>query len=135
MLKEYPDQLRLVIKHYPYRYRDYSYLAAQAAEAARVQGAFWPYFDLMMREKRLTREDLIDYAAQLKLDVERFTAELDNQTHLPRVNKDVELARRLDFYQTPTFVINGRKLVGERPLEKFRQMIEAALAEAKGGGR
>ncbi len=77
--------MRLVIKHYPYRYRDYSYLAAQAAEAARAQGKFWEYFDLMMAEKKLTRDDLIGYARQLNLDVERFASELDSELHRPRV--------------------------------------------------
>lgn len=127
--------MRLVIKHYPYRYRDYSYLAAQASEAARVQGKFWEYFDLMTHEKRLTRDDLIGYASQLQLDVKRFTSELDSETHRPRVEKDVMLARELDFYQTPTFVINGRTLVGERPIERFRQLIDTALAEAGKGER
>lgn len=124
-----------MIKHYPYRYRDYSYLAAQAAEAARVQGQFWGYFDLLMKEQRLTREDLIGYAQQLKLDVPRFSRELDGQQHLPRVDRDVELARQLDLYQTPTFVINGRLLVGERPIEKFRGLIDQALAEQAKGGK
>ncbi len=118
-----------MIKHYPYRYRDYSYLAAQAAEAARVQGKFWPYFDLMMKEKKLTRDDLLGYAQALNLDLTRFTRELDNEQHRPRVEKDVQLARELDLYQTPSFVINGRLLVGERPIEKFRQLIDQALAE------
>lgn len=125
--------MRLVIKHYPYRYRDYSYLAAQAAEAARVQGKFWEYFDLMMDQKRLTRDDLIGYARQLKLDVPRFTRELDSEQHRPRVEKDVQLARKLDLYQTPSFVVNGRLLVGERPIEKFRQLIDQALAEQDKG--
>ena len=94
-----------------------------------MQGKFWEYFDLMTHEKRLTREDLIGYARQLNLDVDRFTRELDSETHLPRVEADVQLARTLDFYQTPTFVINGRTLTGDRPIEKFRALIDAALAE------
>jgi predicted DsbA family dithiol-disulfide isomerase len=125
--------VRLVIKHYPYRYRDYSYLAAQAAEAARVQGNFWEYFDLMMDQKRLTRDDLIGYARQLNLDEARFVRELDSEQHRPRVERDVQLARKLDLYQTPSFVVNGRLLVGERPIEKFRQLIDQALAEQSKG--
>ncbi len=89
----------------------------------------------MMHEKRLTRDDLIGYARQLHLDVERFARELDNETHRPRVEKDVQLARKLDLYQTPTFVINGRMLVGERPIEKFRKLIDAALAETAKEGQ
>ena len=131
ILEEYDDRVRLVIKHYPYRYRDYAFLAAQAAEAARAQGRFWEMHDLMLREKRLTREDLIGYARQLDLDVKRFTRELDKEKYLPRVKMDVEQARELDVYQTPTFVINGRKIVGERPYEKFQEIIEEELAEVE----
>ncbi len=130
LLQEYGDKVNLVIKHYPYRYRDYSFLAAQAAEAARAQGKFWEMHDLMLSEKRLTREDLIGYAGQLDLDVKRFTRELDGEKYLPRVKKDVAQARELDIYQTPTFVINGQKIVGERPYEKFLEIIEEELARA-----
>ncbi len=76
-MQEYQGRLRLVIKHYPYRYRDYSYLAAQAAEAAGAQGKFWPMHDLMLEEKVLDRSSLIAYADYLDLDVARFTRELD----------------------------------------------------------
>jgi protein-disulfide isomerase len=128
-MEEYRGKLRLVIKHYPYRYRDFSALAAQAAEAARAQGKFWEMHDLMLARKQLNRESLLSYARELGLDMPRFQRELDNQTYLPRVEADVALARKLDFFQTPTFVINGRVLVGERPIAMFRQLIDQALAE------
>ncbi len=130
MLKQYGDRVRLVIIHYPYRYRDYAALAAQAAEAARAQGKFWEMHDLMLERKQLERASLLDYARELGLDLPRFTRELDGEVHLARVNRDVELARKLDIYQTPTFFINGRKLVGERPLEDFRRIIDEELAGA-----
>lgn len=122
-----------MIKHYPYRYRDYSYQAAQAAEAARVQGQFWAYFDLMLAQKRLSRADLIGYAQQLHLDTVRFVRELDSEQHLPKVEEDVKLALRLDLYQTPSFIINGRLLIGAPPIEKFREVIDAAIANATKG--
>lgn len=84
----------------------------------------------MLARKQLDRDSLIGYARELGLDVERFTRELDSQLHLPRVQQDVALAERLEFFQTPTFVINGRLLIGERPLEKFTEIIDAEL---KGG--
>lgn len=121
-----------MIIHYPYRYRDYAALAAQASEAARAQGKFWEMHDLMLERKQLEREQLIGYARELGLDVGRFTKELDSEKHLARVNRDVELAKGLDIYQTPTFLINGRKLVGERPFEDFRKMIDEELARAEG---
>ncbi len=129
-MKEYSGKLRLVIKHYPYRYRDYSSLAAQASEAARAQGKFWEMHDLMLKRKQLDRDSLLGYARELGLDVPRFQRELDNKTYLPRVEADFALARKLDFFQTPTFVINGRVLVGERPIEMFRDLIDQALKAA-----
>lgn len=121
-----------MIIHYPYRYRDYAASAAQASEAARAQGKFWEMHDLMLQRKQLERDQLIGYARELGLDVPRFTRELDGEKYLPRVNKDVELAKGLDIYQTPTFIINGRKLVGERPFEDFQKLIDEELARAGG---
>lgn len=121
-----------MIIHYPYRYRDYASSAAQASEAARAQGKFWEMHDLMLERKQLERDQLIGYARELGLDVARFTRELDGEKYLPRVNKDVELAKGLDIYQTPTFIINGRKLVGERPFEDFQKLIDEELALAGG---
>lgn len=131
MLETYDDRVRLAIIHFPYRYRDYAALAAQASEAARAQGKFWEMHDLMLERKKLDRESLIGYAGELGLDLARFTRELDGEKYLPRVNQDVELARRLDIYQTPTFFINGRKLVGERPFEAFQAIIDEELAKAE----
>ncbi len=128
-MQKYRGKLKLVIKHYPYRYRDYSSLAAQASEAARAQGKFWEMHDLMLERKQLDRNSLLDYARELGLDLARFQLDLDNKTYLPRVEADFALARKLDLFQTPTFVINGRLLVGERPIEMFRQLIDQALAE------
>lgn len=121
-----------MIIHYPYRYRDYASSAAQASEAARAQGKFWEMHDLMLERKQLERDQLIGYARELGLDVARFTRELDGEKYLPRITKDVELAKGLDIYQTPTFIINGRKLVGERPFEDFQKLIDEELALAGG---
>ena len=129
-MNEYEGRVRLVVKHYPYRYRDYSYLAAQAAEAAAAQGKFWEMHDRMLATKKLDRDSLLDHARILGLDADRVARELDTQTYRPRVERDVQLARRLDLYQTPTFVINGRVLVGFRPIEKLREAIDAELATA-----
>jgi len=128
-MQEYSGKVRLVIKHYPYRYRDYSSLAAQASEAARAQGKFWQLHDLMLTRKQLDRDSLLGYAKELGLDVGQFQRELDEKKYLPRVESDFALARKLEFFQTPTFVINGRVLVGERPIEMFRELIDKALEE------
>lgn len=128
-MARYAGKIRLVIKHYPYKYRDYSFLAAQAAEAANAQGKFWEMHDMMFARKKLDRQSLTTYAQEIGLDMKLFSRALDEETYLPRVQRDLALAQKLDFFQTPTFVINGRVLVGERPIEKFSEIIDAELSE------
>ena len=130
-MQEYAGKIKLVIKHYPYRYRDYSTLAAQASEAARVQGKFWEMHDLLLGGGMLDRDSLIGYASDLGLNMTRFQRELDGKVFLPRVEADLALARKLEFFQTPTFVINGVVLVGERPIEKFREIIDGAIMKVE----
>jgi protein-disulfide isomerase len=128
-MKVYRGKIRLVIKNYPYMYRDYSHIAAEASLAARDQGKYWEMHDLLIaRSPRLDRASLIAYAKELGLDVARFTASLDGRKHKAEIDRDLDLAARLDLYNTPTFFINGRKLVGNRPYENFKKVIDEELA-------
>ena len=104
--QEYKGKVRLVIKHLPYRYRDFSTLAAEASLAARDQGKFPEMHSLLHeRSPALSRENLIAYAAELGLDTKRFTADLDSLRHKPEIDRDLRLAEHLDLYSTPSFFI------------------------------
>ena len=126
-MEEYKGKVRLVVKHAPYPYRDYAKLAARASLAAAEQGAFWPMHDLMLQNyRKLDPKSLLEYARSLNLDLNRFQKDLDSARFADRVEEDVKLARSLDIYQTPTFVINGRTVVvngritSERPGRALR---------------
>lgn len=124
--------MRLVIKNYPYKYRDYSHIAAEASLAARDQGKFWEMHDLLLKKSpRLDRASLIEYAKELGLDVKRFTESLDAMKHSTSIEKDKKLAVDMDLYNTPTFFINGRKVIGNRPYEYFQKIMEEELRSAK----
>ena len=70
----YRGKIRLVIKNYPYIYRDYSHLAAEASLDARDQGKYWEMHDLLLeRSPKLDRESLLSYAKELGLDMKKFT--------------------------------------------------------------
>ena len=128
----YKNKIRLVIKNYPYKYRDYSHIAAEAALAARDQGKYWEMHDILIRQSpKLDRESLIRYARELGLDREKFTESLDRKKHTKEIEADMELAIRLDLYNTPTFFINGRKVVGDRPFEYFKKIIDEELKALK----
>jgi len=125
-----------VVKHLPYRYRDYSRIAAEASLAARDQGKFREMHLLLLdRSPKLDRESLIGYAKDLKLDVLRFTKDLDTMRHNPEIDRDLKLGEALDLYNTPTIFINGVKLLGDRPFEVYKAVIDGELKTAGTGGK
>jgi len=129
MLEAYPGKIRLVVKNYPYKYRDFARLAAEASLAARDQGKYWEMHDILItRSPKLDRDSLISYAGELGLDVEKFTDSLDNERHKGEIDQDIKLAESLDLYNTPTFYINGRQVIGERPFDYFRKMLDEELS-------
>jgi len=131
-MAEYPDEIRLILKNYPYRYRDYSHLAAESLLAAGDQGKYWEMHDIMIKNSpTLDRESLIRYAGELKLDVKRFTSDLDSMKHKKQIDEDGNLAIAMDLYNTPTFFINGRKVIGNRPYKYLKKIIEEELAYVK----
>jgi len=124
------------VKHLPYRYRDYSRLAAEASLAARDQGKFREMHLLLLdRSPKLDRESLIGCAKELKLDVPRFTKDLDTMRHKQEIDRDLKLGESLDLYNTPTIFINGVKLLGNRPLETYKAVIDEELKTARTGGK
>ncbi len=125
-----------MVKHLPYRYRDFSYIAAEAAMAARDQGKFHEMHVLLLdRSPTLDRASLIRYAREMNLDILRFTKDLDALAHKKQIDRDVKLAETLDLYTTPTLFINGLKIVGDRPFETFQSVIDRELAGAGPGGK
>jgi protein-disulfide isomerase len=128
IMQTYQGKVRLVIKNYPYKYRDYSRLAAEASLAAGDEGKYWEMHDLLIkRSPKLDRLSLIGYARELGLDVTRFKAAIDGEKFRDRIERDIKLATDMDIYNTPTFYVNGRQVIGERPFEYFKKIIDEEL--------
>jgi protein-disulfide isomerase len=107
-------------------------LAAEAAMAAGEQGKFWEYHDLLFQNnKALKREDLEKYAQQLQLNMGKFKQALDSGKFKEHVKKDSEAGNAVGANGTPTFFINGRKLVGAQPQSAFEAIIEEELKKVK----
>ena len=105
--------------------------AAEAAEAAAAQGAFWPMHDLLLeRQDALRVPDLLRYAAELGLDVERFERDLREHTGAPRIADDVDSADLSGVSGTPTFFVNGRRHYGAYDIGALKAAVRAAGARA-----
>jgi protein-disulfide isomerase len=103
-------------------------IASEASECADEQGRYWAYNEyLFNHQSALTSTDLKAYAADLGLDTAQFDACLDSGKYRNEVEKDTSDAEAYGVTGTPTFFINGNKLVGAQPYAKFQQAIEEAL--------
>lgn len=137
LLRRYPTKLRVVWKHQPLPFHNRALPAAQLAMEARAQRGdkgFWEATKLLFESQRgLEDDDLLTIARQLRLNEARVKATLAKETHKTAINADMDLADEVTAKGTPTFYINGRKLSGAQPLERFQSLIDEqlALAEAK----
>jgi protein-disulfide isomerase len=119
-----------VFRHLPLRdVHPHAQLAAEAAEAAGAQGRFWEMHDLLFdHQEALRARDLIRYAEELELDVERFERELRSHEHAGRVARDVESAELSGVSGTPTFFINGQRHHGAYDVAALSNAVRAARA-------
>jgi protein-disulfide isomerase len=127
-----------------FEWRDFPYIgkesrrAAAAAKAAQEQGKFWEYHDLLYQNQgaensgAFSDENLIGFAREVGLDVERFEESFKSGRYEDVVEKVFREGQEAGIQGTPTFFINGRILVGAQPLEAFEQVIEEELRKAEG---
>ncbi len=136
LLKLYPDDLKVVFRHQPLPFHKNAKVAAQAAMAAHAQGKFWEMeAKLFENAKALSEEKIEALAAEIGLDLPRFMKDWKSAEIERLVSADMEEGRRLGASGTPTFFINGRTLVGARPIGSLRQVIDEEIAKAaKGSG-
>jgi len=131
LLTEIGD-LRYVWRHLPLTdVHPDAQLAAEAAEAAGAQGRFWEMHDLLLwHQDALRPPDLASYAAELGLDVERFSDDLRRHAWTGRVAEDVDSADLSAVSGTPTFFINGVRHQGAYDVETLTAAVRAARARA-----
>ena len=131
LIRDFAD-VRYVWRHLPLNdVHPHAQIAAEAAEAAADQGAFWEIHDLLLdNQDALQPDDLIAYAEQLGLDVERFTNSLREHTGAARVAEDVDSADLSGVSGTPTFFINSRRQHGAYDIASLSAAVRAAGARA-----
>ena len=132
LLRDFGD-VRYVWRHLPLNdVHPHAQAAAEAAEAAARQGAFWEMHDLLLdHQDALMARDLLGYARSLGLDMEKFTADVRRHTGAVRVAEDVDSADLSGVSGTPTFFVNGMRHYGAYDLEGLSKAVKLAIARAK----
>ena len=109
--------------------------AAQAARCAGRQGKFWEYHDHLFNNQRgenrgqFSAENLMQFAGNVGLDAPAFGACLERAEDVASIQQDLVTARAEGITATPSFKVNGQRLVGARSVDAFAQAIDAELAK------
>lgn len=124
------DDLRFVFRNFPLaEAHPHARLAAQAAEAAGAQGKFWQMHDMLFEHQdALDPDDILGYARDLGVDVDRMTRDLESGVYAKKVRDDFRGGVRSGVNGTPTFFVNGERYEGSWANEE-------AFVQALRGGK
>jgi protein-disulfide isomerase len=133
--KTYGDKVRIVWKDNPLPMHPRAEPAAELTREARAQKGdegFWKAYDLLWKnQQKLSDEDLLGYAKELGLNVDKVKQAILDKKYLAEITADQDLADDLQASGTPHFFINGRRLVGAQPIEKFKTVIDEEMKKAQ----
>jgi protein-disulfide isomerase len=138
VLKEYGDKVKFCFKDFPLGFHPWAEPAAIAAKCVREQkaDAYWKVYDgLFQNQKDVNpanvKEKAWSFAESEKIDKAKFDECYDGKKTQANVKSDMAEGQTVGITGTPSFVINGRLLVGAQPFEQFKAVIDDELASAK----
>jgi protein-disulfide isomerase len=132
IIEKYVDtgKVNFVYRDYPLNFHKDAQKAAEAAECAGEQGNYYAMHDkLFENQSAMGVASLKQYAAEIGLDTTKFNTCLDSGAMASEVQADFAAGQALGVSGTPSFYINGTKLVGSQPFSEFERVIEAELAK------
>ena len=128
LLERYPGKLKLVYRDFPGPNHQQALPAAEAAQCAAEQNRFWDYHDaLFTRQAQAGRWNFSALAQDLGLHASLFEACMKGNRYREEVLQDLQDGLKLGITSTPTFFINGRPLIGARPLADFQAIIDPLI--------
>ena len=132
LFTENSSKFRFVYRHFPLAQHKNGRSAAQASEAAGVQGKFWEMYSMLFStqndwaESADTKTVFTGYATKLGLDVSKFTSDFDSSETNAKIEASVKSGLKAGVNSTPTFYLNGKKVVNPQSYEQFKTLIETA---------
>jgi protein-disulfide isomerase len=128
LMAAYPKDVKLIYKQFPLSMHPHAQFAAEASLAAGEQGKFWEMYELLFKNfQRLSRANIMLWAKQLGLDVDKFQKDIDARKFKAVVDKDLADGEAAGVYGTPAFYINGKQYNGEVSLAALKPILAAEL--------
>lgn len=126
------DKVRLDYHHFPLSYHSNAYPAAYAAEAAGKQGKFWEMAEMLYDHQNEWASNknpsilFASYAKALDLNADQFASDMNSQEVQQIVKDEATASEKLNIDSTPTYFINGKKVVGAQTVEQWQKLIDEA---------
>jgi protein-disulfide isomerase len=123
-------KLRFVFRNFPLtQAHPYAKVAAEAAEAAALQGKFWEMHDVLFEQQQWMEPDIIArWAKGIGLDMQKFGHDVTGEAVAKRIKDDRQSGIRSGVNGTPTFYINGTRYDGSPDDESLLAALESELA-------
>jgi len=132
VLAEYGEQIRFEYKHFPLPIHSFAQPAAVAAEAAGMQGKFFEYKKTLFENQKTWAAAatpvpfFVGYAEALDLDIDQFRRHMNSSELRDKVQAEMSQGRELGITGTPTFFLNGEKMIIET-FQDFATQIRFAV--------
>jgi protein-disulfide isomerase len=123
VLEEHSSDVRLDFRNLPLEGHPFALTAARSAYCGGKQGAFWKFHDALFEAEEPTSEKVLDIVRKLGLDVTAFKSCLESSETESAIGADLKEAHRLGLDGTPSFIINGKLLLGVASLDEFNNAI------------
>lgn len=136
VLDAFPNDLKIIFKHFPLNIHANAQPAAEAAECAADQGQFWPYHDYLFdhvgewHNVKNTNQKFTEYAGHLGLEKISFQECVETHAKKSIVDANTAEARHFFVSGTPTCLLNGRKVLTSHKPEDIKKLVQAAIDEA-----
>jgi protein-disulfide isomerase len=135
VLEKFPQQVKVIFKHFPLRNHKYAFKAAQASMAADKQGKFWEFHDLLFKDySNLNDQKVTEIRTSLNLDADQFQREMLDPGIKAQIDADLRNGKSAGVRGTPTVFING-KLLRDKSLKGFQRQINQELTQLKAGDK
>ncbi|MBK8257570.1 MAG: thioredoxin domain-containing protein [Polyangiaceae bacterium] len=132
LLAEYKGKVRLAVFENPLPFHSHAKTAAKWLFAAGEQGKYWEARSALFdHQNRLDPTGLADLGSQLDLDASKLDSDMNSRSADSYVQTGMDAAKTLGVQGTPTFFINGVRLIGAQPESAFRKAIDSALGQAQ----
>lgn len=133
---DFPNDVRIVYRHFPLSFHQYAMPTAYASEAAGLQGKFWEMHDAIFSDNinsnyksAFTDSKIIELAKGIGLNIDQFNKDRSKQEIIQKVNNDLTDGNDIQIDATPTFYFNNQKYQGDYSLQAMENVVKDLLAK------